>query len=81
AFDAQCIGYYQEALAHITLREGVSEKNALSYFSLLQKLFNQYFQDNIAANVDFDSLMQTHEDQLSNILNIMLYGIAKENVK
>lgn len=78
-FDAQCLCYYKTALTHITLREGITEKSAQDYFVLFQEIFNGYFQRQIGDEVDLDSLMQDHELQLSNILNMMIFGIAKED--
>lgn len=81
SFDVQCLHYYKAALEHITLRQGITEQSALEYFMLFQELFNGYFQKQIGNDADLNSLMQIHENQLSNMLNLMLYGIAKENTK
>lgn len=80
-FDAQCLGYYRTGLMHLHLRDNVTEEGALKYFVLFQELFNGYFQKHIDESTDFDTLMQIHETQLSNTLNLMLYGIAKEETK
>ncbi|MEG2570139.1 MAG: TetR/AcrR family transcriptional regulator [Clostridia bacterium] len=79
AFDAQCRGYYTAALEHIPLRDGVSKERALRYFVLFQELFNGYFKQYINDDSDLSELVHTHEVQLSSILNLMLYGITKEN--
>ncbi|MEG0876343.1 MAG: TetR/AcrR family transcriptional regulator [Oscillospiraceae bacterium] len=78
-FDAQCRNYYKTGLSHLCLREGVTEETALQYFSMFQEMFNSNFQRNMGENNDLNSLMQEHEAQLSQLLNLMLYGIAKEN--
>ncbi|MEG1848664.1 MAG: TetR/AcrR family transcriptional regulator [Lachnospiraceae bacterium] len=77
-FDAQCLFYYKTALSSVTLREGVTEQLALEYFVLFQELFNGYFQRYAGANLNAEALMKEHEAQLSNVLQLMLYGIAKE---
>ena len=42
-------------------------------------MFNSYFQNKVCGNTDFLSLVKDNEICLSNILNILFYGIAKEN--
>ncbi|MEG0940874.1 MAG: TetR/AcrR family transcriptional regulator [Oscillospiraceae bacterium] len=76
-FDAQCRDYYRASLSHLSLREGVTQESAIQYFSMFQEMFNSYFQRHMAEE-DLNSVMQAHEAQLSNLLNLMLYGIAKE---
>ncbi|MEG2839280.1 MAG: TetR/AcrR family transcriptional regulator [Lachnospiraceae bacterium] len=79
-FDAQCLEYYKAALAHISLREGISQETALEYFVIFQELFNGYFQKHMVEETKLDSLIEVHEVQLAQFLNLMLYGIAKEDV-
>lgn len=76
-FDALNIKHYKNALCHITLRDDISEDEAMEYFFIFQEMFNGYFQNKAYQNFDYKSLIQAHELSLSKILNIMLYGIAK----
>lgn len=69
---------YKKIIKSVELREGVSEDEALEYFFALGEMFNGYFGSKAYKNCDFNSLVYDHEMQLSKILNIMLYGIAKE---
>ena len=77
-FDSQGLEYYKNALKNIVLREDITEEEAMEYFFIFQEMFNGYFQSRAYENSDFNSLIEAHEMKLSKILNIMLYGIAKE---
>ena len=77
-FDAQGIRYYKAVLAHATLKENITENEAIEYFFILQEMFNGYFGSKAYEYSDFHSLIEEHEMKLSKILNMMLYGIAKE---
>ncbi|MEF9945562.1 MAG: TetR/AcrR family transcriptional regulator [Lachnospiraceae bacterium] len=74
-FNAQ---QYRKIIENVTLREDVSKEEALEYFFVFQEMFNGYFQSKAYENTDFHSLIDAHEMKLSKVLNIMLYGIAKE---
>lgn len=78
-FDAQSTRYYETALSHITLRENITNEEAMEYFFIFQEMFNGYFQSKAYENTDFNSLIKDHEMKLSKLLNMMLYGIAKED--
>lgn len=69
---------YHSALQTLTLRNGVTEKDALEYYELMLEMFNGYFSSSAYANTDFTMLISDHEQKLKKILNFMLYGIAKE---
>ena len=72
---SQC---YLGILSYLTLREGVTKETALEYFSIVSEMFNGYFQKKAGQNGDYHTLIEEHEDGLSVIFDIMLYGIAKE---
>ena len=80
-FDDLNINNYKEALKKINLRDSVSEEEAVEFFYIFQEMFNSYFQLKAYENTDFESLIESHEIKLSKLLNIMLYGIAKETKK
>ncbi len=80
-FDALNINQYRMALCNVTLREGISEEEAIEYFFIFQEMFNGYFQSKAYESSDFNSLIEAHEVNLRKILNIILYGIAKEESK
>lgn len=78
AFDAMNREICRCALQKLILRCGVSEAQALSYFELMQEMFNGYFSSSAYAGSDFTTLVADHEERLSQTLDFMLYGIAKE---
>lgn len=69
---------YKELLKQTKLRDGITEDMAIEYFFIFQEMFNGYFQRQANDGMDFSVLIKNHESSLPNILNIMLYGIAKE---
>lgn len=78
AFDALNLEIYRSALRGLTLRPSVSEAQALAYFELFQEMFNGYFSSSAYAGFDFSSVVSEHEKKLEQMLDLMLYGIAKE---
>lgn len=69
---------YRLALQKLTLRDGVSETQALSYFEIVQGMFNGYFSNSAYTGSDFSEVVTEHEERLKQMLDFMLYGIAKE---
>lgn len=76
AFNTQC---YRNMVEHLPLRDGITEETALEYFSIFQELFNEIFQRKVEQGRDYHALISEHEGKLSTILDIMLYGIAKQS--
>ena len=72
------VGYYREFLGKVKLRKNVSEEEAIEYFCIFQEFFNGYFQSKMYELADFNALIDEHEMKLNKILNIMLYGVIKE---
>lgn len=68
--------FYKKVLQNVTLRDGVSVEEAIEYFLIFQDSFNYQFKNKPYG--DFKTLFQEHEIKLSKFLNIMIYGIAKE---
>lgn len=77
-FDALNREIYRSALQKLTLRSGVSEALALSYFEIMQEMFNGYFSSSAYAGSDFSVVIAEHEERLNQMLDLMVYGIAKE---
>ena len=42
-------------------------------------MFNGYFQSKADQGGDYKALMEAHEERLFEILDMMLYGIVKQN--
>ncbi len=78
-FDNVNISNYRFALSKITLREGITEEEAIEYFWIFQEMFNGYFESKTYENCEFNGLIKEHEIKLEKILNIMLYGVVKED--
>lgn len=72
---------YQAALSKMTLREGVTVADAINYYQLMQEMFNGYFSSPAYAGKDFKLLVSSHEEQLSKILNFMLYGLIERRTQ
>lgn len=80
-FDAFCTERYRSILTAIPLRDGITEQKALEYFSVFLEMFNGYFQSKAAQGDNYRALMEDHEEKLFEILDILLYGIARQNEK
>ena len=74
AYFRQC---YLAVLNCLNLRDGVTREMALEYFLGASEMFNNYFQKKAEQSGDYRALIEAHEDKLSAIFDIMLYGVAK----
>lgn len=45
---------------------------------MFQEMFNRYFREKSDKDNEIKSVIENHESKLEQMLNIMLYGIAKE---
>ena len=70
--------YLTELLQQIHLRDGITIDAAMEYFMVFLEMFNGYFQSKSGETEDIHALIEDHEVNLSKILDIMLYGVAKE---
>ena len=80
-FDEFNRNVYLEAITNIRLRKGISEKDALEYYSLLQDMLNGYLAEEKTAEGNFESVFLSHEKSLEKILDFVLYGIAEQEEK
>lgn len=78
-FDSFYLDRYRSALSGLSLRDGITEKKALEYFTIFTEMFNGYFQSKAEQGSEYRALMKAHEDKLFEMLDMMLYGIAKQN--
>ncbi len=76
-FDALNKAFYQQVLHSIELRDGITEEEAMSYFTMLQDMFNSSFSSRNCRNISLSDKMDIHERDLPKILDFMLYGIAR----
>lgn len=71
---------FRALLQKVKLREGINIETAVEYIKVFLEMFNGYFQRSSCKDEDIHTLIQNHEVNLSKILDIMLYGIARENL-
>ncbi|MDY6146838.1 MAG: TetR/AcrR family transcriptional regulator [Peptoniphilaceae bacterium] len=69
---------YYRLLPHLTLRTGVSEEEALQYFSLMQQMFNWFFTSARYQSLSISEKSMEHESQLPKLTDFMLYGVAQK---
>lgn len=77
-FDEFCVVHYSKLVKSIKLKNGITEETAVQYFILFQEMFNGYFQKKLQEHGNFHSVIQNHEMNLSQMFDIILYGIASE---
>lgn len=68
---------YRSVISGITLRDGITEEDAIDYFRQMQSMFNGYFSSFAYRYMTLDKQIREHEMNLSKLLDFMLYGIAK----
>lgn len=76
-FDAFNREIYCRALKNMTLRHGVTQQEALEYYTIVQEMFNGYFASPAYEGASLSDKVQDHEAKLARILDFMLYGIAR----
>lgn len=70
---------YREILGSVQLRQEISYEEAMSYFVILQDMFNSYFSSRSFRNLSLSDKMEIHERDLPKMLDFMLYGIARRD--
>lgn len=76
-FDELNMRLYRQMLSSVTLRKDVSFEDALSYFSMMQSMFNCWFSSSVSLEIPFKDKINTHEANLTKLLDLMFYGIAE----
>ncbi len=71
-YDAFNRMYFRKILDRLSLREGVTADLAEAYFSLVQASMNSYFL------TESEEAARKHEEWLPKILDLILFGMAKE---
>ncbi|MFQ9872721.1 MAG: TetR/AcrR family transcriptional regulator [Oscillospiraceae bacterium] len=79
-FDCLNRRIYQGALRAMTLRQGVSEADAMEYYEIIQEMFNGYFSSPAYPGKDLQTIMEEHERRLAQMLDFMLYGIVERGL-
>ena len=78
AFDRFNQQIYREAISALPLRKGITEATAMEYYAIMQEMFNGYFSSPAYAGKDFMVKIADHEEKLAQMLDILLYGLAKK---
>ena len=71
---------YRGVVSGITLRDGITQEDAIDYFRQMQQMFNGYFSSSAYRCMTPDERIREHERNLSKLLDFMLYGIAKGGI-
>lgn len=77
-YDLYLAERYRKLISRLQLREGISKEYAVEYFVTFQEMFNGYFREKLNETDDFSLIIAAHESKLEQLLNVMLYGLAKE---
>lgn len=62
---------YQALLDSITLKENVNKETALSYFSMLQSMFNTYFSSPMMRQESLETRIEEHEKRIPQFLDFI----------
>lgn len=76
-FDEYNQNLYNCILDTLCLRPEVMREEATRYFKLIQEMFNGYFSSPAVSGLSLLDRMAAREEGLFQILDFMLYGIAK----
>ncbi|MGM9645853.1 MAG: TetR/AcrR family transcriptional regulator [Eubacteriales bacterium] len=69
---------YKKTVDTLVLRKGITKDDALSYFHLMQTMFNGYFSSPLYRGVELGKRVKIHEENVMKLFDFMLYGIAEE---
>lgn len=70
---------YKKAISEVTLRDSITEDEALYYFKNFLDMYHTYIQSKNNESDDISGLIERHEFVLRKALDMMFYGIAKED--
>lgn len=70
---------YERAINKVKLREGISKEQAVGYCRMINEIFNGYYNTADFEEITFASIISDYEEGLGKMLDLMFYGIAKEN--
>ncbi|HEM2808495.1 TPA: TetR/AcrR family transcriptional regulator [Streptococcus suis] len=67
----------QKLLSESKLKEHIDEKKAMAYLRLIQDMFRSYYLT-VSSDSSLIDLVSGYENQLSQVLDMMVYGIIKD---
>lgn len=65
-------------LETLTLRHGMNEESAISYFRLVVDAYNARFRSDAADHMNLSEKIEAHEKDIPKLIDCMLYGIAEK---
>ena len=68
-------------LHRLDLREDISAEEAMKHFSLIQLMFNAYFESLDIKEGNLSSVAGMRENFLAKTIDLILYGIAERKNK
>ena len=68
---------FEKLLAESTLKDHISPEQAKSYLAFIQQLFRSYYAL-AESDTKLSELAGHYEDKLNTVLNLMIYGILKD---
>ena len=70
----------EKLLAESTLKDHISQEQALDYLSFIQQLFRSYYLT-VSGSAESPSLASQYERDLNKVLHLMIYGILDDKEK
>ncbi|HFI0595027.1 TPA: TetR/AcrR family transcriptional regulator [Streptococcus suis] len=67
----------QKLLSESKLKDHIDEKRAMAYLRLIQDMFRSYYLT-VSSDSSLTDLVSGYENQLSQVLDMMVYGIIKD---
>lgn len=67
----------KKELSKHSLRKGITEADALSYFSMIQTFYNSSFMQSLSDPMTMNEQIILHEVTIHKLIDLMLYGIAE----
>lgn len=68
---------YKELLKKVNLKPTISLDKAVSYFLIFQEMYNSYFRNLYDETQDVNLIIEIHENKISELLDILLYGLIE----
>ena len=75
---SQNAALFEKTIEGLTLRDGITKEKAMSYFTLLERMFNGYFAGPAVQQLDMKERIALHEKTAPLFLEGMLFGIARK---
>ncbi|MGN0788977.1 MAG: TetR/AcrR family transcriptional regulator [Christensenellales bacterium] len=71
---------YFDVIEKLSLREGVSKREAENYFHIVQDMFNGYFGNMLFSGASVEEIASKHEEILPKFVEYMIYGIVADKL-